>query len=301
MKKDNIKLTRKYFDYLFFSLTFLGLIMVGLLAIFQLSTAVILFSIAIGSFLYLGFGLPRWIGRKRRDKRAMAAKRGELSKWGFYSQDREGPWQFAVNYPVFVETRCAKGKFFYSEWLVIHDGIIIVNPGRSSVNLSRKQVTIDYVQRKTYAWDGCSPKRLFFWLFMLGPYDGNSRQETIQVVASTGDHKIQKAKILWPSAIHASLIHDALYQYLNSIPIAKADVDLLFKEMLLKSEVEPWVANAYYLATRFFGSSTVSERKPQANSKFMINLVPGYKTLAKNKPAARPPTQQKPPVTLIPK
>ncbi len=66
-----------------------------------------------------------------------------------------------------------------------------------------------------YAWDGCTPKWSVFNLFIFGVPDGHV------------DYRIMK-----PYTYYASLVHDALYQYLDSVPVSKDKIDLLFLEML---------------------------------------------------------------------
>jgi hypothetical protein len=59
-----------------------------------------------------------------------------------------------------------------------------------------------------------------------------------------------KKEQFWQRAHHASLVHDVLYQYLNSIPIPKSDVDNLFHEMLIESGFSGIMAKIYHLAVR---------------------------------------------------
>jgi hypothetical protein len=61
-------------------------------------------------------------------------------------------------------------------------------------------------------------------------------------------------------AHHASLVHDALYQYLFSISIPKKDEDNLFHEMLIESGFSGIMAKMYHLAVRYIlANSTLSD------------------------------------------
>ncbi len=54
-----------------------------------------------------------------------------------------------------------------------------------------------------------------------------------------------------PKTYYASLVHDALYQYLDTIPIPRKEIDRVFLEML-KETAFP-LAFLYYIAVRIFG------------------------------------------------
>jgi hypothetical protein len=47
--------------------------------------------------------------------------------------------------------------------------------------------------------------------------------------------------------MHASLVHDALYQYLDNIPLSKNEVDQLFYQMLLEAGMPKIIAIGYHL------------------------------------------------------
>jgi len=72
------------------------------------------------------------------------------------------------------------------------------------------EITIK-ANQQGYAWDGCTPKRSLLNLAIIGVPDGH-------VDYRTG----------LPYTYHASLVHDALYQYLDTIPVTKSQVDQLF-------------------------------------------------------------------------
>ncbi|MGF1704987.1 hypothetical protein [Enterovibrio baiacu] len=88
---------------------------------------------------------------------------------------------------------------FDSQWLAIStDGTITVKANETG-----------------YAWDGCTPKWSVLNLVIIGTPDGHIDYRTMK-----------------PFCFYASLVHDALYQYLDSVPVPKKDIDLLFLDML---------------------------------------------------------------------
>jgi len=228
--------------------------------------------LAGGAVLYLGFGLPRFHNRRIANQRAREAKRREKQKWGFCSRDREGPWINYIDYPLVVKAACAVGKRFYSEWLIVHDGYVVVNPGPSIVDRERGSVKYDFSSKRAYAWDGCTPKRWFFWVALLGTPDWGLRRLQVKTVGAKGE--IETKDVLWQKAHHASLVHDAFYQYLDTVPVAKRDVDKLFNAMLKESGFSPFLAKIYHLAVRFFGAADVGEDEPGDNSALQPTGLP---------------------------
>jgi len=83
-----------------------------------------------------------------------------------------------------------------------------------------------------YAWDGCTPKWSFLNLIIIGTPDGHIDYRTMK-----------------PYTYYASLVHDALYQYLDTVPISKNKIDLLFLEMLGDFKLR----YIYYFAVKYFG------------------------------------------------
>lgn len=63
--------------------------------------------------------------------------------------------------------------------------------------------------------------------------------------------------MFWPVAHHASLVHDALYQYLNVAPISKADADELFRQLLIDNGLPRWLAGFYHWFVDHFGARDV--------------------------------------------
>ena len=63
-------------------------------------------------------------------------------------------------------------------------------------------------------------------------------------------------KTMKPKTYFASLVHDAFYQYLEDVPVTKAEVDRLFYEML----GDFWLRRVYYFMVRCFGARGVEQR-----------------------------------------
>lgn len=223
-------------------------------------------SIYTGIVVCLGLYLPRQAGWDIREHRAKEAKLTEQQKWGFSSRDREGPWINYIDYPLVRQTSLADNKFFYSDWLVIDDGKVIVNPSTSKVNLEHKQVSYDFSQPNAYAWDGCTPKRLFFWLTLIGTPDWWHGEHSIQAITKQGE--LIDKKVFWQLCMHASLVHDALYQYLDNIPLTKVQVDQLFHDMLIEAGMPKLMAKAYHWSVEKFGANDVLPDEVHPNSEF---------------------------------
>ena len=85
-----------------------------------------------------------------------------------------------------------------------------------------------------YAWNGCSPKLCIFDV-LVGTPEGVVHRE-MQV----------------PKTYHASLVHDALYQFLpDGLPLQRRHADRFFRRLLDEADFGPaWI---YWLAVRVFG------------------------------------------------
>ena len=115
------------------------------------------------------------------------------------SRNRDFPYKFKITEDYTHQTNWKLTQPFIAKWLEISkDGLITVKANDTG-----------------FAWDGCTPKWSVFHLFIIGTPDGHVNYHTMK-----------------PYTYHASMVHDALYQYLDTIPITKADVDLLFRDML---------------------------------------------------------------------
>lgn len=87
---------------------------------------------------------------------------------------------------------------------------------------------------KDYAWDGCTPKFCVFDI-LFGTPDG-------VVYSGTGK----------PKTYYASLVHDALYQFLpDGLPLTQAQADRCFLLLMKEHKFAP--RYLYYAAVRVFG------------------------------------------------
>lgn len=107
-----------------------------------------------------------------------------------------------------------------------HDRLLIEESGK---------MTVKCRPDNGYAWDGCSPKWNFLH-FTWGTPDGKL------------DYSTEK-----PMTYHASMFHDALYQYKDEkdICISRKETDLIFK-LLMRRNKFMW-STVYYIAVRMFG------------------------------------------------
>ena len=87
---------------------------------------------------------------------------------------------------------------------------------------------------KDYAWDGCTPKFCILDL-VLGVPDGIVHERTKR-----------------PKTYYASLVHDALYQFLDDdMPLSREDADHCFLRLMQASDFA--LSGLYYWAVRCFG------------------------------------------------
>ena len=250
--------------------TLLGLLLLGLAWLLQ--PLLLQYLLAGALPVYLGVLLPQLVGRRERLRRVRAARAASVERWGFCSRDRPGPWVNYIDFPLTVFCEEARGRFFYSEWLVIHDGRIIVNPGHSEVDLARGEVRYHFDRPRTYAWDGCSPKVPFYWLAIFGTPDW---WEHLEDVACIRDGEIRRRQVFWPVAHHASLVHDALYQFLNVSPLGKASADRLFLRMLRDAGMPRPLAWVYYLAVVLGGAPKMRQVRNGDSPLRCLTPIPG--------------------------
>lgn len=236
--------------------------------------------------VYLGVLLPRCIGRRERLRRVAAARQRSIEQWGFCSRDRSGPWINYIDFPLVREDATFKGRFFYSEWLVVHDGRIIINPGPASVDLDAGTVSYDLSCQRTYAWDGCSPKVPFYWIATLGTPDWWDHLEPVQYLCR-GQQK--QRLMFWPVAHHASLVHDALYQFLNVAPVTKAEADELFHRMLLEAGMPRLVAWVYRFAVIHGGAREMRRVRNPNSALRCLTPLPGDPKSQAAQPQVRTP------------
>jgi hypothetical protein len=148
----------------------------------------------------------------------------EVEQWGFHARDRRWVWVHKVEHPVTYQSH-VQGHEFDSQWVSLDkEGLVTVHAGKD----------------KAYAWDGCSPKIALGKQFIIGTPDGY--KDIYMEMPITGK---------------ASLIHDALYQYLHIIPIPKVEVDKMFRDILKDEGFVLWPL--YYLAVRLFGGWFVNQ------------------------------------------
>ena len=118
-----------------------------------------------------------------------------------------------------------------------------------------------------YTWNGCSPKFLIFDV-LLGTPEGVTHSET------------QKSKTYF-----ASMVHDALYQFLDKgLPLTRRQADATFLRLLQEADFAP--ARLYWLAVRSFGWlvrwATSAKRDWRGESDSLSELAPtaGVTTVA---------------------
>jgi len=132
------------------------------------------------------------------------------------------PYKFKLYENYTCDTTWALDEAFESKWLDIS------TEGRLTIK----------VTDTAYCWDGCTPKWSILNLFIIGTPDGHI------------DHRTMK-----PHTYYASLVHDALYQYLDSVPVSKKNIDLLFYQMLGDFKLR----KLYYLFVKYFGGRGVKQ------------------------------------------
>ncbi|WP_119395721.1 hypothetical protein [Salinibius halmophilus] len=141
------------------------------------------------------------------------------------SKQRKGnyPYKFKIDKDYqYHNTGWQLSQPFDSKWLHIScEGVVTVKANDTG-----------------YAWDGCSPKFSVLNLWVLGTPDGHVNYRTMK-----------------PYTYYASMVHDALYQYLDSIPVSKYQVDRLFLQMLGDFQLR----YPYYWAVRLFGGVRVKQ------------------------------------------
>ncbi|QUJ66169.1 hypothetical protein KDD30_08135 [Photobacterium sp. GJ3] len=133
------------------------------------------------------------------------------------------PYIFKITEDFTYQTDWQLEADFIAEWLEISkNGLITVKANKSG-----------------YSWDGCTPKLSILNLWVIGVPDGHVNYRTMR-----------------PYTYDASLVHDALYQYLDSVPIARSEIDRLFLQMLGDFKLR----KLYYLAVRLFGGWHVVQK-----------------------------------------
>jgi len=133
------------------------------------------------------------------------------------------PYKFKLNKDFTHESGWVLKKSYKSKWLEITtSGLITVKSNGTG-----------------YSWDGCTPKWSVLNLFIVGIPDGHI------------DHRTMK-----PYTYYASLVHDVLYQYLDTVPVSKKDIDLLFLDMLGDFKLR----KIYHLMVKHLGGKGVVQK-----------------------------------------
>ena len=121
-------------------------------------------------------------------------------------------WRFQLSEAYVYHHPLLMGITFANDWMTIVDGSMTINLG--------------------YAWDGCSPKRYCLGLLTVGTPDGALRLGK-------------------PWTWEASLVHDALCQYRQQIPLTKQQVTQIFNDQLAQLQ---WPLRRLYVwAVTVFG------------------------------------------------
>ena len=149
---------------------------------------------------------------------------------GFTARDKKGVWIYKLDCDYIYQTGI-KTDYFNSKWLeILSDGTIRVKKG--------------------YAWDGCSIKWNILDLAVIGTPDGVINIETMK-----------------PKAYYASLVHDALYQYMGYHSITRKGADKIFLRILRENKFIP--AKIYYYAVRIFGGiGFINKKMPEKKGNF---------------------------------
>src|SRR5436309_4002188 len=107
---------------------------------------------------------------------------------------------------------------------------------------------------RRYAWDGCSPKVCVFDI-LLGTPDG--------VVDSTTKQ---------PKTYYASLVHDALYQFLlDGLPLKRWQADRCLLRLMAETGFAP--RYVYWAAVRLFGRSEEHTSELQSRENLVCRLL----------------------------
>ncbi|KZX79330.1 hypothetical protein A3715_19585 [Oleiphilus sp. HI0009] len=214
----------------------------------------------LGLLVVLGWYVPKWMTSDVDERRGITAKQKELNKWGYYSRDKDGPWIYSISKPVVLKAPELESEVFLSEWLIIKDGNIVINPGKSTIDDNN----VKYRYGTTsYAWDGCTPKSNWWFVAILGTPDWIKQEYTIQTLKKNAEcvNDVETMDVYWNTTAYASLVHDALYQYLHVIKSSKEQVDKLFYRLLIESNMPKWLAKCYLGFVKCLGGKNVVKQK----------------------------------------
>jgi hypothetical protein len=131
----------------------------------------------------------------------------------------------------FVAYRLHRNFIWESHHTIPEDIVLVDSQGRVRLIMEESgRITVT----RDYAWNGCTPKVCIFDI-NLGTPDGVVHRDTER-----------------PKTYFASLVHDALYQFLpEGLPLKRRHADRFFLQLMKESEFGPrWV---YWAAVRLFG------------------------------------------------
>ena len=228
--------------------------------------------------LIVGFLMPWLIDLPFTHPRKKRYEQEETEEWGFHGNGGHGPWLNFYRGPIVVKSEIAKDYTFYSGWLVIQNGFIVVNPGASKPDLEKKTVSYDLDDPQNYAWNGSTPKVWFLWIALAGVPDWFRQEmevETIRRDQEAGEFVRCPKKVFWQVAHKATLVHDALYQYLEDIPIEKKEVDRLFRHHLIEAGMPVLLAWIYFIAVLLFGGIFSNQKRIGEISEFECSSFDG--------------------------
>jgi hypothetical protein len=117
----------------------------------------------------------------------------------------------------------------------------------------------DITVTRGYAWNGCSPKLCCFDI-LIGTPEG-----------------VVHVKTERPKTYYASLVHDALYQFLrDGLPLTRRDADEIFFRLMAESNFAP--RRSYWACVRLLGwlfwGATKLKRKTCGTRQRVADLVP---------------------------
>lgn len=127
-------------------------------------------------------------------------------------------WRYRLDRHFVYTSRSLDDVEFQNNWITIRHSTIVIRSG--------------------YAWDGCSPAVRLPGGLWLGTPDG----------PLMADGR--------PQTFYASLVHDALCQWANEIPIRQEATVALFGDMLRDAGFSGWRAALYAGAVARFGPQT---------------------------------------------
>lgn len=149
---------------------------------------------------------------------------------GFKKRNKLSFWIYKLENDFEYQTGL-KTEYFESDWLTIY------KDGRIKVH-------------KDYAWDGCSIKIDVLDLFVAGTPDG-----------------VLNIRTMKPKTYYASLVHDALYQYMGYHGISRKQADLIFRKIMKENKF--LLRGIYYSVVRLIGGLFCNKSKRSSGYTFI--------------------------------